>query len=581
VKVAAVVLLLSALFLLLIWALGPAPADSPAPPPPPKAAEGPERDFADPDEDAVFEVEDLLADAAAQLSRGAWGGVRHALAADFQGCPWLRPPEGPERLTAGVRIRHASPDLRLLDPDAFTEALRAVPVDRAAFKLPSAALKGDVLAGRLRIDAFRADGPRATRWVSEGDAEFVRQTGSRWRLRRFTAASQRTEEGGIRFHDATAALGLRTPYGHDDRDAAQVTFGRLFLGGIAAGDVDSDGRPDLFLPEIGGARLYLNEGGRFRECAAERGIAFADSGSAALFLDVDNDGDLDLLAAAYEPEEVWDRRTRARVPNTGHRSLSLWRNDGGRFVDVTRPSGLEGRGPAMGLCAADIDLDGDLDVYVSRYRDETKDDPDAPQEVPADVGGARDGEPNQLWINQGDGTFREEAAARGVADPGWSLAAAFADYDGDGRPDLYVANDYGRNSLYRNLGGGRFEDVTDRSGTGDAGFGMGVLWADLDGDGRLDLHVSNMYSTAGNRILARGPGALPKDRHELLLKMASGNTLFRNRGDGTFENVTLAAGVGKAGWAWGAAAWDPDHDGLPDLYVANGFRTSSFGVADL
>jgi hypothetical protein len=258
----------------------------------------------------------------------------------------------------------------------------------------------------------------------------------------------------------------------------------------------------------------------------------------------------------------------------------IYQTVGGTLVDVTRESGLECRGPAMSVVAADVNGDGFLDFYVCMYRDETQDDPDAPQEVPRDVAGARNGFGNQLWINQGNGTFKEEAAKRGVRDTGWSLDAAFADYDGDGKPDLFLANDYGESRLYHNRGDGTFEDVTVKSGARDVGFGMGVTWVDYDGDGNLDLYVSNMYSTAGNRILERGPGRLPKERFEKLKKMASGNTLFRNNGDGTFTNVTQAMGVGRAGWAWSSAAYDYDNDGWPDLYVANGFKTSSYAVAD-
>jgi len=110
---------------------------------------------------------------------------------------------------------------------------------------------------------------------------------------------------------------------------------------------------------------------------------------------------------------------------------------------------------------------------------------------------------------------------------------------------------------------------------------MGVTWVDYDGDGRMDLYVSNMYSTAGNRILARGPGRMSPEQHAKLLKMASGNTLFRNRGDGTFDDVTAKMGVGRAGWAWSSAAYDIENSGIPSLYVANGFRTSSFATSDI
>jgi len=515
-------------------------------------------------------------DFAWQLRRGAWAGALYHVAGDFEGSPLLREAEGAPQDVGGVSIASAGPDPRRVDRAGFGRALEAFAVENAVFKVPAAKLEGGALAGRLKIDASR----RGKRWVSQGDAEFVNRDG-RWQLRKFSGTELRTEAGPFRFPEVTGRLGMKSAYGYDDRDNSQVTFGRLYLGGITAGDFDGDGKTDLYIPQVGPNLLFRNEGGTFRECARLLGVDDADTGAAAIFLDYDNDGDLDLLLVNHEPGKVWDRRTKTRVDNAGRRAIVLYRNDGGRFTDVTKQAGLEGRGPAMGVCAADVNGDGLLDFYVSMYKDESLDDPDAPQEVPRDVAGARDGEPNQLWINQGNGTFREEAAKRGVADTGWSLAASFGDYDGDGKPDLYLANDYGENRLYHNRGDGVFEDVTAKSGTRDAGFGMGVLWVDYDGDGRLDLYVSNMYSTAGNRILARGPGKLPKERYEKLLKMAGGNTLFRNNGDGTFTNVTKESGTGRAGWAWSAAAYDYDNDGRPDLYVANGFRTSSFATSDI
>ena len=584
-KVAATVLvLLGALAILILLAPRPTgpPPSPPANPAPVTTKNSPElaRDYADADEDAVLEVEDVLADLAAQIRRKAWGGALFHVAADFEGSPLLRDADGAAQEVGGVAIATAGPDPRRLDRAALGKALAEFPVDSAVFKIPSAKLEGEALTCRLKLDASRTSAGRSKRWVPQGDAEFVRRK-DRWLLRKFAGAELKTEEGSVRFLDVTARLGLKSRYGYDDRDSTQVTFGRLYLGGIAAGDFDGDGRVDLFVPQIGSSLLFHHEGGTFRECAKERGVTNEDTGAAAIFLDYDNDGLLDLLVVNHEPGKVWDRRTKTRVDNEGHRAIVLYHNVGGRFVDVTREAGLECRGPAMSVVAADVDGDGRLDFYVCMYKDESLDDPDAPQEVPRDVAGARDGVPNQLWISQGNGTFKEEAAKRGVADTGWSLAAAFADYDGDGKPDLYLANDYGENRLFRNRGDGTFEDATAKSGTRDAGFGMGVTWLDFDGDGKLDLYVSNMYSTAGNRILSRGPGKLPKERYEKLLKMANGNTLFRNNGDGTFSDVTKAMGVGRAGWAWSSAAYDYDNDGRPDLYVANGFRTSSYAVADI
>ena len=146
--------------------------------------------------------------------------------------------------------------------------------------------------------------------------------------------------------------------------------------------------------------------------------------------------------------------------------------------------------------------------------------------------------------------------------------------DRDGDPDLYVANDFGRNNLYRN-DGGRFRDVAAEMGVEDMSAGMGVTWGDFNNDGAADLYVSNMFSSAGNRIayqrqFRNGPveANAPFQRH------ARGNTLFENTGDGTFKDVSIEAGVTMGRWAWGSHFADLNNDGWEDLYVANGFFTT-------
>jgi hypothetical protein len=319
---------------------------------------------------------------------------------------------------------------------------------------------------------------------------------------------------------------------------------QVHLGGVALGDVDGNGQLDLLTLGPEASHLFVNG----EEATLKWGLG--RGGCGALFLDHDNDGDLDLLVTRLDPE----------------RAVLLYRNDGSKFTDVSDLLPRRG-GNAYSACAADIDLDGDLDVFVGFYGG-PKIDTDGAVAYGLDTESfldARNGEPDLLLRNDG-GRFTDVTADSGIRDTGWTLACGFQDIDGDGDPDLYVVHDFGFNQLWRNEKG-RFTEATDPA-SADAGFGMGLARADADGDGDLDLYVSNMSSTAGARIIKAAK--LPDDLRRRMSKAAAGNTLLRNDG-GRFENVADAWGVGKAGWAWGCVFTDCDNDGRPDLYVANGF----------
>ncbi|MEL6907807.1 MAG: VCBS repeat-containing protein, partial [Planctomycetota bacterium] len=171
--------------------------------------------------------------------------------------------------------------------------------------------------------------------------------------------------------------------------------------------------------------------------------------------------------------------------------------------------------------------------------------------------------------------FEDVAERAGVRGTSWSYAAAAADVDQDGDTDLFVANDYGSNRLWLNAGDGTFQDGADALGVTDRGNGMGVTFGDLSGDGRLDLYVSNMSSTAGNRILGRLGDELDADVHALLKKLAAGNSIFLAGGsaeDG-FQRLPRERGGIDASWAWSAALFDVELDGDLDVFCANGFIT--------
>jgi hypothetical protein len=156
----------------------------------------------------------------------------------------------------------------------------------------------------------------------------------------------------------------------------------------------------------------------------------------------------------------------------------------------------------------------------------------------------------------------------------FSYAAAWNDYDNDGDADLFVANDFGRDNLYRN-DGGRFRDVAGEAGVDDVGPGMSACWGDYDNDGLVDLYVANMFSSAGNRITTQAQFHADADAATLaqLRHHARGNSLYRNLGGGKFRDVSVDAAVTLGRWAWGSKFVDFNNDGWEDIYVANGFIT--------
>ncbi|MCY3001097.1 MAG: VCBS repeat-containing protein [Planctomycetota bacterium] len=325
--------------------------------------------------------------------------------------------------------------------------------------------------------------------------------------------------------------------------------------GLCVGDADGDGLEDLYVGQPGGLpnALFLQQpDGRFREVAAESGVDWLDPTPSALFCDLDRDGDLD-LAIQTDPH------------------LLLMENDGrARFTlrAAQRTWGTES------IAAADYDEDGDLDLYVCNYMI-----PDSAERAPLPYHDANNGRANVLLRNDvggGEWKFVEVTEEVGLDHHNhrYSFAACWEDYDDDGDIDLYVANDFGRNNLYRN-DGGRFRDVAAHAGVEDMAAGMGVSFGDYDQDGRVDLHVGNMFSSAGGRIafqrrFMEGASAELRASYQ---RHARGNSLFRNLGDGTFAEVSERAGITMGRWAWGSTFVDFDGDGRPDLFTPNGFLT--------
>lgn len=327
--------------------------------------------------------------------------------------------------------------------------------------------------------------------------------------------------------------------------------------GIAVGDIDGDGVDEVYVCQPAGLpnRLYkIRADGVFEDITETAGVGVLDGTASALFVDFRNSGMQDLVV--LRPD-----------------GPLLFLNQGGnRFAH--KPGAFRFRTPPQGsftsMAAADFDRDGFVDLYFCSYsffRDGGQ------YRFPTPYEDARNGPPNYLFRNDfrsgGTGVFTDVTEAVGLNQNNdrFSLAAAWCDYNGDGWPDLFVSNDFGRKNLYRNEGG-KFRDVAAEAGVEDPGAGMSAAWFDYDGDGRPDLYVSNMWSDAGQRIVARNPS-------ELWRRHPKGNSLYRNRGDGTFEETGAIEGVEMGRWAWSSGGFDFDNDGTPEIFIAAGMLTNS------
>lgn len=383
-------------------------------------------------------------------------------------------------------------------------------------------------------------------------------------------------------------------------------FLAFLLLGAAATRPPANGQAPTPLPTF--TDITEQAGIRFRHNCGDNKMdnIVEGTGSGAMLFDYDGDGWLDIyLANGRWHPDFSDNRGRSL---RGKLFNKLYRNNhDGTFTDTTDAAGVAGTNFASGVSAADIDNDGDLDLYVLCY-------------------GA-----NELYRNNGNGTFTDISAASGLADPRWSLQAVWFDYEGDGDCDVYVVNylEYDKgafrafyaptgypgplsyhgqpDALYVNDGAGKFTDITAKAGLVNAeGRGMGATMADLNNDGRLDIYVANdamandfflntgkgtyqeeallrgmAFGEAGQGVSSMGPvfGDVDRDgRLDLYIPDMDYGCLLMNRGD-FFEDRTTPAGLAVVCGqyvGWGGILFDYDNDGYLDVFVANGDAHKEF-----
>ena len=488
-------------------------------------------------------------------------------------------------------LQHAIDDKNFvvfLEPDPFAAELLAENI--AQFGVLSLRITGEV--GRAQGESRIAQGhfqaamqtiqQRVKKHATSKDrssdnnqlVSSASQTNSQASVALFTEIS---DQLGISFdHRSSDWLNrLLRSYLRKDAETGIITIPPAFGGsGVAAEDVNGDGWPDLLILSGLGNRLYLNrDGKRFEDVTRKAGLSWVRDEDnhpgeprQPLIADLNNDGLQDIVITYVDDT---------------HR---VYRNLGNeKFEDVTELSALGGKSLVGGPATIfDFDNDGLLDIYITYFGDYIH------GVLPTLKRRNDNGLPNRLFRNMGDFKFKDVTAGSSLAHTGWGQAVTHTDLDGDSKQDLIVGNDFGVNAYYRNLGDGKFEEISAQLGTDKPSYTMNIGLADLNDDRHPDIYISNIVTmNKDEKYVLPGEQTEMKFNPDKLahMRVVEANDLFISKaGEQKLPEYDLSNAVGRGysstGWSWDADFFDFDNDGDEDLYVLNGMNEFNLYSSD-